>query len=117
MLGRQARCLQVERAEMPKEYLLNPQPLKTHYDLDGGNPHPAPWVEPVFGVTWVTGEAGHAQLFVTIDRKQFEAIMASEGHDIDGTITIYSDTLSRYELNKDVKNLRKVRDQVHGADE
>ena len=104
---------------MPKEYLLNPQPLKTYYDLDGGNPHDAPWVEPVFGINWMNGNDGnsHAQFFVTLDRKQIEAIMSSEEHDIDGTITIYSDTLSRYELNRDVKNLRKVRDQVHGADE
>jgi len=101
---------------MPKEYLLNPQPLKTYQDGDGQLQN-APWVEPVFGINWTTGDAGHAQLFVTIDRKQLKAIMGSEMHDENGTISIFSDTLSRYELNKDVKNLRKVRDQVHGADE
>lgn len=98
---------------MPKEYLSDPGPVlnETH----------GRWHSPEFSLHWVTGDDGFVQVAVEIDRQQLQKVVESEDinevTEAKGTISLYSQPLSRRKLNEGIRALRRARDQVHGADE
>lgn len=74
-----------------------------------------------FDIHWTKMDAydpgrGTAQLSVSIPRDLLKRAM-EDTDDADGPVVIYSDFLSRAELNRMIRLGRHVRDSAHGRDE
>ncbi len=74
-------------------------------------------------IHWTKGDAGIVQLSVQLDaemvREQLRLYDKGEwlGEKNDGMLIFYTGDLKRYEIQKLVRNVRKARDDVYGADE
>lgn len=80
---------------------------------EGGHIDYAPGVE----LNW-SRDQGHVQLSIEFPREQW--IANAETLKDDPQVTkraIYTDSLSRYQINKLIKLLRRARDAAYGADE
>jgi len=77
--------------------------------------------EPSFDVSWRKGDdgdGGWVQFSIDLPRdKWFEAIKELEADESVVSRAIYTETLTRDELNKAIRVLRRARDQAFGADE
>ena len=90
---------------MPREQINHPN---DSLETEGS------WRDPIVQVYWSAQSTGsHVQLSLEVDPGYLQAI-----YDPDAlTTTIYSPALSRSELNKMIKALRRARDSAYGRDE
>lgn len=60
--------------------------------------------------------AGWVQVNLNTPTAHLASVLSSYTNDNAGDATVYSETLSREEVNKLIRTLRKARDQAYGSD-
>lgn len=60
--------------------------------------------------------SGWVQVTLETPTKHLAQVLASYANDNVGDAVVYSETLSREEVNKLIRTLRKARDQAYGSD-
>lgn len=101
---------------MPREqinYPHEPEPGTQVSKLDGCGP-PDPCLEPTLHVGWRKGS--YIQVSIEADGSYFRFATENPDTTTDRS-TVYSEPLSRQEINKMIRSLRRARDQVFGCDE
>lgn len=107
---------------MPREQINYPD---LTVEINDGNSfdvpvHDVKWHEPALHVSWLAQHdenmepvAGHVQVQFEADPAYFELA----GKASTGRTSVYSSVLTRTEINRMIRALKRARDQVHGRDE
>jgi hypothetical protein len=111
----------MECGVMPREQINFPQPVETQYGSCDGKGNSEQHVEvntdPAVHVNWHNAgndHGGHVQVSLECDR----AYLASFTDVLDDDRrNLYSPVLTRSDVNKLIRTLRKARDQAYGRDE
>lgn len=96
---------------MPRERIQHGTPAyETEEAADIGSP--------ALDVEWTREPTGHVQVAIEMSREQW--LRNAETLQADEQVTrraIYTDSLSRHEINHLIKTLRRARDAAYGRDE
>jgi hypothetical protein len=71
----------------------------------------SPSADPVNG-----SNNGWVQVMLECDREWLDNVLAEKAEQDNGKVTLYSECLTREEMNSAIRTLRRARDRVHGAD-
>lgn len=107
---------------MPREQINFPDLSAGPSAPDGVPVHGEAWREPALHVSWMSMPdenmepvGGHVQVAFEADPSYFTG--AAKVPDSNGRARVYSIALSRTEINRMIRALKRARDQVHGRDE
>ena len=75
-----------------------------------------PTYGPAVHISWLRGENGHVQVAMVTNPEYLQVAIDHPNEDI-GRTSIYSPPMTRDEINRMIRSLRRARDQVFGRDE
>lgn len=109
---------------MPREQINHPRPRSEEEPSITGKPTYArrgtagTSCEPTVHVSWLAHPqtGGWVQVAFEADSNYFEFVMQNPDAE-DGRTTAYSPVLTRHEINRMIRALRRARDQAYGKDE
>lgn len=112
---------------MPREQINYPdltvEPRRAIDGKDTPPVHGEAWRDPALHISWLAQHdenmepvAGHVQVAFEADPAYFEMAAGNPNEPPDRS-TVYSPVLSRSEINRMIRALKRARDQVHGRDE
>lgn len=97
---------------MPREQITYP-PIVTENE---GTPNERHVTREFTGVSVGWNRAGWVQVNLDLPTEALKKVLESYTNDNRGDAVVYSDVLSRTDINKMIRALRKARDQAYGAD-